>query len=185
MTKIKIKMGKKTKVLTVKKQGKKKTTISRKSGAIFKGRQSLALARMISDPCNAPLVPGTMGGNGIIARVRTSRVTHSVAANNCGYVVWFPAFHNSGAGAGAAGNYFFYEPAASATQCTNSVANPLGTTLATSGDFVVDPAYGWVNQTSVADPGRLRRALSYTTTALFNLVKVLWLFWKTFRSKRS
>lgn len=106
------------------------------------------LARLINDPCFGPTenLPFT-DASSIIKRVKSTGTLQTVGANNSGYLVWYPAYHNRGSafGTGEAFNMLKFEPSASSTRCLNSIADPMGTTLATSGRVLNDPLYPALN----------------------------------------
>ncbi len=89
-------------------------------------------------------------GDTVVKRVVNEISLHAVAANAFGYLAWWPSYHNNGLGAGLGGNLLQFEPNATTVPVANSVANPTGTTLATSGNFIVDPAAAILGQTNTS-----------------------------------
>lgn len=88
------------------------------------------LARMIADPCNAPLHEGQYGGNeGYISRFKA--VTGINDVNTNGYILWNP-YAISGAGASDVASGFYFINASSSVAPLNTVANPWGTVSPTT-----------------------------------------------------
>jgi len=88
-------------------------------------------AKLISDPCNADLVPGLYGtSTGVISRFKST--TQSASANTCGYILWVPTYPGYVTGTPSY-NCIFYSPAASNQQIVNTGIDPFGASGATSG----------------------------------------------------
>ncbi len=110
-------------------------------------------AKLIMNPCMGPLVRAVGGdaGSNIVERVRSTFSFPITSTNTCGYLVWFPGFCNTGTSANlSAGNVFYYEctPANQTVRPVNTIADPMGHALATSGTFYPDPACDLVGSTS-------------------------------------
>lgn len=110
-------------------------------------------AKLIMDPCMGPLVRAVGGdtGSNIVERVRWTSGFPLTAANTCGYLVWFPGFSNTGTSTNnSAGNMYYYEctPANINVRPNNTIADPMGTVLGSSGLFYPDPACDLLGTTS-------------------------------------
>lgn len=107
--------------------------------------------QLVKDPCAGPLVKsiGTDLGASIIERARGVQTFPTGAGNGNGYIAWFPGFHN---GTGVAGyrpaNCYVWENASAGVRPLNTVADPMGTTIATSGLFIPDPGAALIGSTS-------------------------------------
>lgn len=105
---------------------------------------------MISDPCNAELVPGLYGDSrGLLARLKST--VENTSDNTAGYCLWVPSFHNDPkepiSGANVAGNLYVYvtnapgtspvgigggSPWATGGTITGALADPCSGVLSTS-----------------------------------------------------
>lgn len=97
-------------------------------------------AKLVMDPCNGPVdrVAGTSTQGAVVERQRSTLTFPAVAAQNCGYLVWFPSY-NGATGIGGNSNLFYWSSASTTLRPINTNVEPLGTTLATSGMFLPDP----------------------------------------------
>lgn len=93
-------------------------------------KQMLQLARMIADPCTSTPTDGLYGDKG--GFVTKTKVMYSPgSANTSGFILWCPSCFGQTAPATPIST-IIYSPAGGA-QILNTVADPLGTNLATSG----------------------------------------------------
>jgi len=162
---------------TAKKAGSKKKTgqprPAKKSGGGKRGSRMgsdsavTKLARMIADPCMAPLARGTLkDGEGMVERVRNTQTLHITNVNNGGYVVWFPAYHNQAGNAGYGANSFYFETANTGLGPVNTVAAPYGLG-GLSASTISDPAHGWLGRGIVQDARTLGACMQiYQTGAV-------------------
>lgn len=122
--------------------------------------------KLLRDPCNGPIVYGPTGGSsqtGYLTRVTKRYTYHQTAADNHGYLAWFPDYHNVGInGAQAAANMFTFSSTSSATRPVNTIANPLGSGGA-SGNSQQDPAREFIASTTIA----AARTIASCITACF------------------
>lgn len=87
-----------------KKPPKKKKGASKK-GSRGAGNRMSPYARLLMDPCNAPLVPGMHGpNNGYLSRLKKfvtlgQAYPNASSVATCGYVIWSPRYHSEGSGA--------------------------------------------------------------------------------------
>jgi hypothetical protein len=139
---------------------------------------NLSYARMITNPCSAPLVHpkyGT-GDTGILTKFHSTKTITLGAIGDFsnGYVVFFPEYHGAGATGGVV-NYngnmsiFGFSDQVASQLPTNSTATPLGTGAdinATTGAALTDPAFNWINSTTVLDARTVSACMtvSYTGT---------------------
>jgi len=107
------------------------------------------IERMIVDPCNGPVVPYAASQGGYVTRFKRTIKLHQVAANNNGYLVWFPDYHNMHL-EGEGGNCLYFESANSADSPYNLSSHPLGTGT-TGGQFTADPVYSWADSATCQD----------------------------------
>jgi hypothetical protein len=132
---------------------------------------------MLADPCGAQLYPGIYGDQeGLMARLRSSEQASLVTALNCGYVIWFPDYHNEATDVGSAvngpANLFVYsETDPSQIPLDNVTATPMGyedswTTKTTSKSLqgLPDPAAAFLATDMVQDARLLSACLSLTYT---------------------
>lgn len=138
----KVKANKK-KALAVKSSSSKRKNrrMKTKMGIMRTEGKLMKAAQLISDPCNGPLGYGVGDGyNGAVSeRQRTTIVSPSNNASNVsGYIVWFPSYHGA-TGVGGNANLYYFETATPAVAPVNTIANPMGTTVNTSGTFLADP----------------------------------------------
>jgi hypothetical protein len=118
-------------------------------------QQRAAFARMLSDPCNAPLVPGIFGGiQGNLIRVK-SRVAFDSAfsTTTAGYMVWFPDYQNITQAGGTGSNFNMIQWGDSTGNVQPTLLNfgnvtPATTTTAHS---FTDPANQFVSSSTCAD----------------------------------
>nr|UHS71502.1 MAG: hypothetical protein 3 [Sobelivirales sp.] len=132
----------------------RKTKKSKKEKKMLKGmsREVFEYAKLVADPCHGPLVRsiGSSTGTGIVERVRSTVGLPANATDTCGYLAWFPSFHGTGTAANTPSNVYRWETTQAnfALRPVNTIANPMGTTAATSGTFLSDPAFGTIATTS-------------------------------------
>lgn len=118
----------------------------------------LNYVKLVSDPCNGPVVSAISTAGAITERARV--VIPSVNSNTtCGYVAWFPSYNGSTipTNGQAIANLFFYEGTSTSTRPLNTVANPMGSGLAGAGSFIADPSASFVSSSS---PFSRARAIS-------------------------
>jgi hypothetical protein len=133
-----------------KKKKKKKKQAPRAPPRQKRGAMSIkAYADMISDPCNATLLPGINGTEeGILSRLKS---THSLSSTDNGYVLWCPTYfgdENEGKG-----SIFFFRDQGTTTSPLNTVADPLGSfsTTSTVGNLSQAGAAQFCASATVAD----------------------------------
>lgn len=132
---------------------------------------------LINDPCKGPLVRsiGSDMGAGIIERTRGTTTLPGTLGLTNGYVAWFPGFHC----AGATGAVFDYKPSnlyywnhnTTGSRPNNTVADPMGTTINSSGRFVIDPSSNLISSTSAFSRAKATSACiqCYSTTSVSSL----------------
>ncbi len=122
-----------------------------------------AFARMVSDPCNAMLVPGIYGSNeGILGRFKLSYTLPSIATDTAGWVLWVPTSTNAGVDGGTSGgfgNVFVFRANSGGTNPSNTtgVNGAFGaglTTSVTSASSINDPCYAFLSG-AVAQDARM------------------------------
>lgn len=92
---------------------------------------------LIANPCHGPLVRVIDSGS-ITQRFRESVSMPANSASTCGYAVWFPSYHNA-SGATYPANLILWENTSTTQAPANTIANPFGTTINTSGLALQDP----------------------------------------------
>jgi hypothetical protein len=89
-------------------------------------------ARMLSDPCNAELVPGFYGAQeGILSRYKTTSFPSEATAH--GYIAWFPSYTGATGGYGTNWNALYFTGANFTDAPTNTTLFPLGSGVAGCG----------------------------------------------------
>lgn len=120
---------------------------------IGKSEHAQALAMLIAHPCDALVdsLPGVTGET-VIRRIRSIISVHRTAANNTGYLLWYPEYHGlATTGGGDNSNLFMWEVVSTDSNLrpTNTTLNPLGSDSTTAshvaGDFYPDPASSLVS----------------------------------------
>lgn len=153
----------------------------KKEGKKSKRKQSRnnrdPIARLLADPCHAPLVPIYGGQNGYLARnsqpATLSNFTGTSLAGTSGYCVWFPQYFCAAPNATASTpvNFYIFTQNASATPTLNgslwySTAGA-GTAYAANTAVSIPDAASQFMQTGIAEDARCLSAcltLQYTGT---------------------
>lgn len=131
--------------------GKKKQGGRRLGG----NNEVTAVARMLNDPCGAPLAAPQYGASsgGYLTKLSNS-FTISADVGGSGYIVWFPDYSGR-RGEGNYGNLFIFQSAVTTGHPTNTLAEPLGAatqnTADSGGYCAFDPAYAFVESETVQD----------------------------------
>lgn len=114
-------------------------------------RAMIEAAELVADPCNGPVTAsaGISSLGAVVERQRSSITFPASASDTNGYMVWFPSYNGS-TGSGLNANVFYWTciNANTGLRPSNTVANPMGTTLASSGQFLADPTAASVAFTS-------------------------------------
>lgn len=118
----------------------------------------LNYVKLISDPCNGPVMSAISTAGAIAERARVVLPTLS-SSSTCGYVAWFPSYVSTAGPSSAqeTANLFFFEGTSASTRPLNSVASPMGANLTGTGIFIKDPATSFV---SASSPFSRQRTLS-------------------------
>jgi hypothetical protein len=121
-----------SKAIKRKKKGKKQQATSLKVPR---------LASLIANPCHGPL-QRVVGLGQIEERIRSTFTGVNTSGDTCGYVVWFPSYHNpGGTTTGNSANLYQWEHSSSSQVPTNTGANPMGViAINTTGLSRADPA---------------------------------------------
>lgn len=129
---------------------KKSKRAKRRSSAL--PTPMLSLARLIADPCGAPLTGVDVIEANIVERARAFNGVNNTNSHTCGYVVWFPSHvgHTSAGVSNRNYNCYLWESTNPLTVPINTAASPMGLSgfSAASGLFLPDPAAGTVSDTS-------------------------------------
>jgi len=110
---------KKSKVKNRKKRTKKRNVNASMPAEIRQG------IKLVSNPCMGP-ISRTIGSGAITERIRSSITGNGIATSTCGYIAWFPSYHNAGVGASPA-NLVYWESTSSSATPINTNAAPFGT----------------------------------------------------------
>lgn len=103
-------------------------------------------AHMLSDPCNATLVPGFNGTDeGVLSRLKTSYSTG--ATNTNGYLLWCPVY----VGGSTNVNCVLFVTSGASTPAVNTAAAPFGLSGGTSGVALNVGATEFVTSSTVSD----------------------------------
>lgn len=124
-----------------------------------------AMARMIADPCNAPLVPGFHGtADGIMSRYKSYFAFSQTT--EYGYVLWCPEYYGGDftEGANTSLNSVCFTAPFAGTQIVNEVSDPLGYDAATSGLSVPVGASEFLAGTTAQDFRNISACLRMTYT---------------------
>lgn len=117
-----------------------------------------AYQRLVMDPCNGPLVraPGFEIGADVVERVRSTYTFPRTLNSTCGYVAWFPSFHNTASGTYAPGNLYCWETTSGniGVPPSNTTLDPMGSVPTTSGEFLPDPASAAIGSTGAFNRAR-------------------------------
>lgn len=152
------------------KQNKKKKSKSRRQGSALMQGGGNSHARMMLDPCNATLTPGFYGDSvGYLTKVpKFLAISEKFNTASCGYIIWFPDYHNQGGYDSSSGRYanlFQYFSATiggAPTSLSFGNTDPAGVTnTATSSP---DPAYSFVNSQTCMDARTIGACLSASYT---------------------
>jgi len=137
-------------VVRAQQQPKRKTSQKKQKRPKSKMPSVLApLARLVADPCNAELVQGLYGQHlGYISRFKSVHSATSTGANFM-FLINPYSFANTAAAANPIEG-FSWTPATDGTALVNTVANPLGTTAATSGSSFRTGGSDFVKSSSVS-----------------------------------
>lgn len=120
---------------------------------------------LISNPCHGPLTSGFAAYGGSITERFRKTYSISNTTSTCGYVIWFPSYHNTGAvstatasgtNAFSPGNLVWFDNAIPSYAPLNTTASPFGldAAVATSAKFLIDPAFVPVNDNNAYSRGR-------------------------------
>jgi len=111
-------------------------------------------AEMVSDPCNATLLPGMFGtSEGLLARTKSTLHANIDPLASCGYLLWCPDYTDA---PGRDGCCFLWQGSNPSQQPLNTQATPFGTSAITGSSMltshsVKDPAGSIINSTIVDD----------------------------------
>lgn len=123
-------------------------------------------AKMVSDPCNCPLVPGIYGSSeGLLSKTKKS--FYDGSSSTCGFVLWCPDFHNGLDATHQTGNLFTWVHTNSAQPVANTTANPFGTgarfdATASTAHTEYDPAFNFVSEGLVQDARNISACIDLT-----------------------
>lgn len=144
--------------------GKPKLTVRRKSAPAKKRapRRSsngpsevLSLARLLNDPCEAPLVAPQYGASSGGYLTKLSRFFNvNMSEGTSGYCVWFPDYTGRTYSGGLAANCFCFANDSAGAAAVNTTAAPMGAASsagAINGVAFTDPAYTFVSTEVVQD----------------------------------
>lgn len=120
---------------------------------------------LIANPCGAPMSSALASYGGSVTERFRRTYTLSNGTSTCGYVIWFPTYHNEGARAVAAtsspsayrpGNLVWFDNALSSYAPLNTTASPWGmdSAVATSGKFLIDPVNDSLTDNTAFSRGR-------------------------------
>lgn len=148
----------KKKMSNKKKQVKRTSKRTSSAGA----SHQIQYARLLADPCTAPLVAPQYGASdgGYLTKFSNHRSFQTGSSNtggnsgSAGYCVWYPDYSgDTGSSGGGNGNLYIYGGPDASTQPTNSTAVPLGNGSfgSTGGAFLQDPATAFVDTDIVQD----------------------------------
>jgi hypothetical protein len=141
--------------LSNKLNSQKKGQTPRKKGKSKPRKVQDPYARMLVDPCSAPLVPGIFGSQkGYLTRLKsTIPIDSGFSSANYGYVIWYPDYVCSGNQTGAGTSNFSAFQFWGASGVSASAANfGLDSPTDTStGHSFPDPAAAFCNSATVAD----------------------------------
>lgn len=120
--------------------------------------ETVKLAKLIADPCTAPLVAPQYGASdgGYLAKLSSFHSQPVSTDATSGMILWFPDFCGRKSGSGAAGrngNLFVFTGTSGSDAPVNTAALPLGSSTAASdqGAFINDPAFDFLNSDNVQD----------------------------------
>lgn len=156
-------------ILVSKKVNKKKRSKGRKLAiqrmppALVKNHRDYM--DLVSNPCHGPLSSGFAAYGGSITERFRRTYAISNTSSTCGYVIWFPSYHNYGpSGTNStfgttpftSGNLVWFDNLSSSYAPLNTVASPFGldNAVATNAKFLLDPAYTPVNDNNAYSRGR-------------------------------
>lgn len=141
---------------TTKKQNKqKKNGKSAQRRSTPKGsNEVLTLARLLADPCEAPLVAPQYGASdgGYLSKFSLFHNLDVSTTGSSGYVLWFPDYAG-GESSAAQGSLYMFASTDADTGPLNTVAAPLGrgVVASTQGRFLIDPSHAFGNGDLVQD----------------------------------
>jgi hypothetical protein len=108
------------------------------------------VAKMISNPCDGPIVRNLYGTNaGLMARYKSTSSFANVSLGGTGYLLWIPKYCGT-SGNGAKANNFVFFPAGTGTVPLNTAAVPYGRNAITAGAMtsagcIDDPTYSFMS----------------------------------------
>ena len=121
---------------------------------------------MVLHPCAGALALSPSRGitsDGYLLRLHKRYPLHAATANSCGYLYWFPSYHNPGLGAGAtSGNFYVFETVSPSTSPTNSDGAGVYGGEGTGGMMMADPAAAFVQSDIVNSAKTVAACLRFT-----------------------
>uniref|UniRef100_A0AB38ZN75 Coat protein n=1 Tax=Saccharina latissima RNA virus 2 TaxID=3153342 RepID=A0AB38ZN75_9VIRU len=148
---------------------KRGKTVKPKQKLRVSGSGLTSLARLINDPCKAPLVAPQYGASSGGYLTKLSSFSKIDFANGSdGWLVWFPDYHGRKGIAGQGANIFVYQNDNAVNTPNNTSSNPLGgsdTAVTGLGGWSIDdPAYSFVAGTIVQDARAAAACVKLTYT---------------------
>lgn len=140
---------------------KKKQSKGKSRGAARAQGPQMQYARLLADPCTAPLVAPQYGASdgGYLAKL-SSHENFTIGSANTGgnsgqsgYLLWYPDYTGINGGSGTDGSMYVFGASNASTGPANSTTSPLGLGSfgSTNGAFLDDPTRTFVQTSLVQD----------------------------------